>query len=101
MRNVAQARLEFDPRLNLFLGPNGAGKTTILEALYLLSRARSFRGPGIRPLISDGATGLQVYGELVVGDQVARIGVGRGPQGLDMRLDGEPCDSLAELSARC
>jgi len=101
VRNVAQARLEFDPRLNLFLGPNGAGKTTILEALYLLSRARSFRGPGARPLISDGVTSLEVYGELMVDGQVTRIGVGRGPRGLDMRLDGEPCDSLAALSARC
>ncbi len=101
VRNVAQARLEFDPRLNLFLGANGAGKTTVLEALYLLSRARSFRGPGVRSLIADGATCLQVYGELVADDQVTRIGVGRGPRGLDMRLDGQPCDSLAALSACC
>ena len=68
VRNIASARLEFDPRLNLFLGANGAGKTTVLEALYLLSRARSFRGPGVRPLTADGAVGLKVYGELIIGD---------------------------------
>lgn len=31
------------PGLNLLVGPNGSGKTAILEALHLLSAARSFR----------------------------------------------------------
>lgn len=31
------------PGLNLLTGPNGAGKTAILEAIHLLSAARSFR----------------------------------------------------------
>ena len=31
------------PGLNLLTGPNGAGKTAVLEALHLLSAARSFR----------------------------------------------------------
>ena len=36
---------EFQPQagLNLLVGPNGSGKTAILEALHLLSAARSFR----------------------------------------------------------
>ena len=42
-RNLASARLEFHPRLNLVVGDNGQGKTNLLEALALVSGRASFR----------------------------------------------------------
>ena len=42
-RNLASARLEFHPRLNLIVGDNGQGKTNLLEALALVSGRASFR----------------------------------------------------------
>lgn len=42
-RNYQALEVEFHPQLNLFLGPNAQGKTNILEAIYCLSTARSFR----------------------------------------------------------
>ena len=42
-RNILDAELEFAPQNNLICGPNGAGKTNILEALFYLGVARSFR----------------------------------------------------------
>ena len=42
-RNIAEARLQFSPRVNIFLGQNGQGKTNILESIYLLCSGTSFR----------------------------------------------------------
>lgn len=40
-RNIREASLEFAPKLNCFVGLNGQGKTNVLDALYLLSFAKS------------------------------------------------------------
>lgn len=43
-RNYARLDAEFAPGFHLLLGNNAQGKTNILEAIYLLSTLRSFRG---------------------------------------------------------
>ena len=40
-RNIRDASLEFAPKLNCFVGLNGQGKTNVLDAIYLLSFAKS------------------------------------------------------------
>ena len=40
-RNIREASLEFAPKLNCFVGLNGQGKTNVLDAIYLLSFAKS------------------------------------------------------------
>lgn len=41
-KNIAEARLEFSPKLNCLIGNNGQGKTNVLDAIYYLSSCRSF-----------------------------------------------------------
>ena len=40
-RNIREASLDFAPKLNCFVGLNGQGKTNVLDAIYLLSFAKS------------------------------------------------------------
>ena len=40
-RNIREASLEFSAKLNCFVGLNGQGKTNVLDAIYLLSFAKS------------------------------------------------------------
>lgn len=40
-KNIAEASLEFSPKVNCFLGCNGMGKTNILDAVYYLSFCKS------------------------------------------------------------
>ena len=40
-RNIREASLEFSSKLNCFVGLNGQGKTNVLDAIYLLSFAKS------------------------------------------------------------
>lgn len=44
-RNIAEADIEFSPKINCFLGRNGAGKTNVLDAIYYLSFCRSAINP--------------------------------------------------------
>lgn len=41
-KNIAEARLEFSPKLNCLIGNNGQGKTNVLDAIYYMSMCRSF-----------------------------------------------------------
>lgn len=52
-RNYDYAEIEFSPKLNLIVGDNAEGKTNIVEAIYFLSLARSFRSLEITDLIKE------------------------------------------------
>lgn len=43
-RNICQAELEPEDGLTVIFGKNGQGKTNLLEAIWLLTGAKSFRG---------------------------------------------------------
>ena len=49
-RNIAHAELHPDPHLTVLCGPNGQGKTNLLEAVWLLTGGKSFRGSRTRSL---------------------------------------------------
>lgn len=40
-KNIAEAELQFSPKINCFIGNNGMGKTNILDAIYYLSFCKS------------------------------------------------------------
>ncbi len=43
-RNITNADIEFSDTVNIFCGNNGQGKTNLLEALWMFTGAKSFRG---------------------------------------------------------
>jgi len=52
-RNYDYVKVEFDPKLNVIVGENAAGKTNLVEAIYFLSLARSFRTSETSDLIKN------------------------------------------------
>ena len=50
-RNIQQASLSGLADLNIFIGKNGSGKTSLLEVIYFLSSAKSFRSQRIQHVI--------------------------------------------------
>lgn len=95
--------------LNWVVGENGAGKTTFLEALYILSRGRSFRGKRYGPVVSDGAAGARIEAvvdedgfEDVVSWKQERLGasvgegISSGRAAFSVRLIGESANALLE-----
>src|SRR4051812_24775046 len=61
-RNIERLDLEPCPRVNVICGENGQGKTSLIEALYFLATARSFRTEKLGALLTHGKTQGNVTG---------------------------------------
>ena len=55
-RNIAAAQLEPGRELTVICGNNGQGKTNLLEAIWLLTGGKSFRGGKDAELVRRGET---------------------------------------------
>ena len=88
LRALENMDLAPDRRVNLITGHNGAGKTTLLEAIYLLSRGRSFRGSDLRQLVAHGEAMAVVNGAVAVGETDRRLGLTISGRSARARLDG-------------
>lgn len=64
-RNYPRLDVDFSPGFQLLLGNNAQGKTNILEAIYLMSTLRSFRGVGSSQMVRHGQKGYFVGGKVV------------------------------------
>ena len=92
--------VEFTPdtSLNLIAGPNASGKTSLLEAIFYLSRGRSFRASGNRELIQTGTTAFTLYGEVLSEGEPHKLGVEVGAGDRRIRVDG--CNATGADLAR-
>ena len=61
-RNYKRLNLEFNPTKNIIIGENGEGKTNIVEALYVLSLSKSFRGSRDDVIIMNGCEETTIEG---------------------------------------
>lgn len=99
-RNIAVADLQFSQELNLITGSNGAGKTSLLEALYFLGRAQSFRTSHPTALIREGSTAFLIRGQVQdLHGQTVTVGIQRDQAESQIRLGAHPVRHLAELIA--
>lgn len=52
VRNIQQQSITPSPRINFIFGENASGKSSLLEAIYILGRAKSFRSASIKSVIN-------------------------------------------------
>lgn len=99
-RNIESANLQTDQTVNVFYGKNGGGKTSILEALYYLGRAKSFRTTKRNTLINNQQERLAVSAKIQQQKKAYRLGIGLDNRGDSLiKLDGESLSRLSEASA--
>ncbi len=82
--------IALEPGATVFLGPNGSGKTSILEAIYLISRLRSFRTTHLKELPFWGKSEFRV--ELNFREETLGLTWRDGQRALDR--NGEPCREI-------
>jgi DNA replication and repair protein RecF len=98
LRCLSGQSLDLDDRCNYLWGPNGSGKTSCLEAIYLLGRGRSFRTRQTARLVRRGSDRMTVFGAThEAGGQPHHLGVEFTAGRLEIRLDGEPAPSQADM----
>lgn len=99
LRNLEALVLEPGAGVNVVLGANGAGKTSVLEAIWMLSRGRSFRSGRIEQVIREGEKELRVVGRVALeGGGETVLGVERGRGERRLRVAGQSVESVAELT---
>lgn len=97
-RRIESAELTFDPRGTGILGNNAAGKTSLLEAIFFLSHARSFRTNDRNKLLRTGTAFFRVVGDVVSSRGCLTAGSEYAHGRTTTRLAGDSVSSLAEIA---
>ncbi len=72
-KNIAEAELQFSPKINCFIGDNGMGKTNLLDAIYFLSFCKSHSNPIDSQNILHQADFFMIQGKYLVRDTPEEI----------------------------
>lgn len=99
-RNLLDAQLCFSDGVNLITGRNGQGKTNLIEAIYLLSTAKSFRTNHTEDVISWKQSAASVFGN--VQRELSEVEVGLAFEGKLKRcfINGQQVGSVADLAGQ-
>jgi len=92
-RNLRSATLDFNPYFNLISGDNGSGKTSLLEAIYVLCQAHSFRTHQLKQCINHDKNGFLLFGRF----DHHKAGLARNDRKLDIHVNGEGIKRRSEL----
>lgn len=95
-RNLKSTTLDLDRRFNLVSGDNGSGKTSLLEAIYVLCQAQSFRTHQLKQCIAHDKAGFLLFGRF----EGYKAGVARHKDKLEIRINGETIRRRSELVKR-
>jgi len=102
LRILQQVDIELSSKLNVFVGQNASGKTSLLEAIYYLSAARSFRTSNVTEVLRHGEEAMiisaQIYREAGSVIRQVPLGIKKSKKNLLMKADGEKVDRVSELA---
>lgn len=101
-RNYQNCEIEFSNNVNFFVGGNAQGKTNLLEAIYLLCLARSFRGASDEELVQFSSKNFEISGkfcsDLDLEDRINLVYAKQ--QGKQIAINGKRLSRFSELVGR-
>ncbi len=98
VRNLQGVDIQPHPQLNIIYGENASGKTSLLEAIHLLSTARSFRTHRIQHVIQHEKDKLTVFARLQNGPHAHQLGIERSRRKTEIRVDSETVQLTSVLT---
>jgi len=100
-RNLGVIKLEpIANGFNFFFGHNGSGKTSLLEAVYYLSRGRSFRSLNAAHIVRNSAEKFSIFAQVQTQhvSLTKSVGIERKRRGeARVRVDGADIPTVSEL----
>ena len=100
-RNISELQIAAGPGINMLDGPNGAGKTSVLEAIYLLSHARSFRTQRGELLVRQGASQAVVFAQIEGRNGTIHLGMMQADGRWSARVDGQGVPTMTAAIEHC
>lgn len=97
-RNHSYRNFDFVDGLNLICGENAIGKTNIIEAIYYLSLAKSFRTSEDKDLILNGSTNSLIEAIIQEGEIKRKITIKFSDNKKEIFINGKKISKLSELS---
>ena len=97
-RNHSYLSYEFSPHLNVLTGPNTAGKTNVVEAIYYLSMARSFKTDNDEDVIQKGKEAAEITATCSEGELNRKIRIVVSKAGKQIFVNGKAISKISELS---
>lgn len=99
LRNLKSILIHPDIHINFIVGKNGSGKTSLLEAIYFLTHARSFRTHKPNKLISHEEKSATVFARVkTCGQGVNKLGIQREQGKTTIKINGELVKSTAQIA---
>jgi DNA replication and repair protein RecF len=92
-RNLKSTTLDFNPGLNLISGANGSGKTSLLESIYALCQAHSFRTHQLKQCIGHDSNSFLLFGRF----DDFKAGIAKSASKLEIHVDGQSIKRRSEL----
>ncbi|KAA3656821.1 MAG: DNA replication/repair protein RecF [Calditrichaeota bacterium] len=97
-RNYTAVTVQFESGINHIIGNNGQGKTNLLESIYCLGLAKSFRSNSDSELIRKSTTEYQVLGEFLSDNNVKhKIGIVATRNKKNIHIDRKKVQKYSEL----
>lgn len=97
-RNHEDKVVEFNEGVNIITGLNASGKTNIVESIYYLSLARSFRGVEDEDLIKRGEEFASIDADVEEGKIKRHIRILITKKGRQVLVNGKKVSRISELS---
>jgi DNA replication and repair protein RecF len=97
-RNLVQVDLEPAPDINVITGQNASGKTSLLEAIYFLGRAASFRTSRFERILQRGQDSLSVFARVAnKNGKKVPIGIQKGQKKVQIHINEQKVNKVSEL----
>ena len=98
VRNIQQQSIKPSEHINFIFGENASGKSSILEAIYILGRAKSFRSASIKSVINTQQQHLVVAGQLSHQHQIQQLGIQLDGKAIEIHINRQPSQKRADLA---
>ncbi|WP_020158769.1 DNA replication/repair protein RecF [Methylobacter marinus] len=99
VRNIHQESIRPSPTINFVVGENASGKSSLIEAIFILGRARSFRSTSIKPVISFDQSHLIVSAQALQPDgSHCHLGIQLDGKDFEIRINQQSRQKKSDLA---